>query len=250
MIETVSAPHEVVRLAMTLGQLHEGALRSEDAALGWFERALTADPRHRGAAAALERLLRGREAWPEVLAVLETRAAALTDPEAQAQLHHRMGELHERRLHDPDEATRQHARALALDPAHHESFIALTRLLSHAGRWHELVEIYERAVDRAPHDPEAIAWLFRLGAVLEDRLDDPAAALSTFERILERDASHLGAWHAVQRAAERAGRRDRLREALRSEAALTEDASRRDALLHRAAEIDAESDPQAACRAL
>lgn len=250
LIETVSAPHEVVRLAMTLGQLHEGALRSEDAALGWFERALTADPRHRGAAAALERLLRGREAWPEVLAVLETRAAALTDPEAQAQLHHRMGELHERRLHDPDEATRQHARALALDPAHHESFIALTRLLSHAGRWHELVEIYERAVDRAPHDPEAIAWLFRLGAVLEDRLDDPAAALSTFERILERDASHLGAWHAVQRAAERAGRRDRLREALRSEAALTEDASRRDALLHRAAEIDAESDPQAACRAL
>ncbi|MEC7521521.1 MAG: tetratricopeptide repeat protein [Myxococcota bacterium] len=249
-IELETAPEVVVGLAMELGQLHEGPLEAVEPALGWYERALAADPRHRGAAAALERLLTEREAWSEVRRVMATRAAALTDPIEQAQLHHRLGQLHERRLHDPDEATRQHARALSLDRSHHGAFVSLTRLLTHAGRWHELVELYERAIDHAPHDDEAIAWLFRMGAILEDRLDDPAAALSVYERVLERDAAHLGAWHAVQRAAERAGRIDRLSAALRSEAALTRDGERRDALLHRAAEHEAEADPDAACRAL
>ena len=151
-----------------------------------------------------------------------------------------MGELLEHRMGRPQDATSRHAQALSLDPAHEEAFLALTRLLGAAQRWRELAEVYERQIERAPHDAEAIAWLFRLGAVYEDRLDSAGSALAVYERVLERDATHLGALHAIQRAAARAERWERLIAALEAEAALTADTERKHALLHRAFTLTAE----------
>ena len=128
----------------------------------------------------------------------------------------------------------------------------MSRLLANDGRWHELGELFQRYVDRASSDGEAIAWLFRLGAIFEDHLEDPAGALAVYERILELDPARLGALHAVARTAERAEQWDRLVSALQSEAQLTADLERRCALLHRAAIVilDDLGDALGAARAL
>ncbi|HJL20117.1 MAG TPA: tetratricopeptide repeat protein [Sandaracinaceae bacterium LLY-WYZ-13_1] len=239
-------------LCLRLGQLHEGPLDDPRAAETWYERALVAEPTHRGAALALVRLLEARQEWIGLLGVWSRRAAAVTDPAEQAPLHHRIGEILEVRLQRPDEAAEQHRRVLALDPDHHQSFLALCRLSSEAGRWHEVAQLYDRAAGRAAHDPEAIVWLFRLGGVYEDHLADPAGAIGVYDRILARDPAHLGAHHALQRAAERAGETGRLVDALRAEAELTGDEAREHALLHRAAVLTAErlGDAPAAERSL
>ena len=239
-------------LAHRIGWLHEQELGDGDAARPWYERALGADPAHRASSLALGRLLEQREDWTGLLRVWAGRARAISATDEQADLHHRMGILFEERLGRANEAATQHAHALGLDPAHHGSFEALARLLAAAARWHELAEIYERAIDRAPHDAEAIAWLFRLGGVFEDRLDDAQGALAAYERILQRDPASLGAMHAVRRAAERAGRFDRVVEVLGLEASSTKDAPRAHALMHRAAELTLEqlADAAAAARAL
>jgi tetratricopeptide (TPR) repeat protein len=228
-------------LCHRIGRIHEQDLADLERARGYYERALTDDPAHRGAATALAHLHEAREEWDAVVRVWTTRADALQAPRERAELHHRVGVILEHRSSRPERATEAHARALGLDPEHAAAFDALSRLLASAGRWRELAELYQRAIDRASHSALAIAWLFRLGALLEDRLDDPEAAIAVYERILGLEPANLGALHAVARAAERAGRFDRLAAALTAEADRTPDRARAHALRHRAAEILADS---------
>jgi tetratricopeptide (TPR) repeat protein len=235
--EQTEEGEEMARICHRVGHVFENELKDPERARPWYEKAIASDPAHRSAALALIQMFEERQDWTALLRVLTTRANAITTPTEQADLYHRMGNLLEERLGRAADATAHHARALGLDPDHHESFRALARLLTAASRWHELAELYGRAIDRAPHDAQAIAWLFRLGGVLEDRLNDPHGALTAYERILERDPVHLGALHAVARASERAGRYDRVVSALHAEAQITADEVRKNALLHRAAVI-------------
>lgn len=252
LVEQTADPSERAALSHRVGQIHEQQLGDTDRARPWYERALADEPTHRAAALALARLHERRGDWRDAIEVWKLRADALSAPRDRADVHHRIATLLERRLEQPADAIEHHAKALALEPDHHEAFSDLTRLLASAERWRELVELYGRAVDRAAHDGEAVAWLFRMGAVLEDRLDDPAGAIAIYERILEREPEHLGALHALERAAGRAGEYGRVVEALRAEAARIDQPARRAALLHRAAVItaDAIGDPPAAIAAL
>lgn len=239
--ELAEDDEERAALSYRIGTLFEQELHDLGRARPWYERALSADGAHAAAALALIRIYEAEECWSELLRVLATRAHAILDPAERAGLFHRMGLLLEEKLGRCDDAIAQHAYALGLDPAHHQAFRALERLHTANGAWRELVDLYGWAIDRAAHDAEAIAWLFRVGGVLEDRLGDLDGALAAYTRILERDPRNLGALHALARTAERAGRVDRLLWALRTEAELTEDPARRDALLHRAALLTADA---------
>ncbi len=253
LVDLVDAPDAKAQHCHRIGHLYDQTLAEPENAQRWYERTLSIDSSHRAAALALVRLLEQKGAHSQIIAVWERRARdGVHSPTERAELHHQIGTLLERELRDPVSAMKHHAKAIGLDPDHHAAFSALARLYAAAARWQELTEIYERAIGRAPHDDEAIMWLFRLGAVREDRLSDPAGAMAAYERVLERDPSHFGALHALVRAATRAGEYARVVEALKLEASLTKDPVRGASLLHRAAGITAREcgDPAAASRAL
>ncbi|HHH11767.1 MAG TPA: tetratricopeptide repeat protein, partial [Sorangium sp.] len=94
--------------------------------------------------------------------------------------------------------------------------------------------------DTAPHREVAIAYLFKMGAIYEDILDDMRSALQVYQRILTRQNKHLGAIQAIQRTAERAGEINEWVAALDKEVALEKDPARVIALQFRAAEVVAE----------
>lgn len=252
LVEQTEGGDAKAALCHRIGRIHDQELGDSDRARPWYERALAADPTHRAAALALVAVHEARADWEAVARVWTARAEAIAAPRERAQIFHQIGTLTERRLGDADRAAELHARALGLDPDHGPALDDLTRLYARAGRWDELAELYQRAIDRAPSGPVATAWLFRLGALLEDRLDDPDGALVIYDRILERDPKNVGALHAVARAAERAKRWERLVGALLAEAERSTDKARAHALRHRAAEVTAEGlgDPGAAVRTL
>ncbi len=227
---------ERLGLLHRIGQLSE-RLGREDAALARYEEALALDAAFVPVLQALGKLYTRRAAWDRLVAMHLGEAGAVEDAGRRAAAYARVAEICEARLDRPDEAVEHYARALQVAPDYQPAFKALTRLLPALGRHTELVALYEAAITRAPDAERAIAFLFKIGALHEDALDAPDQAVAAYRRILKLAPNHLGALHALQRAAERAQRWEELVEALELEAAVSQDATHIVALVHRAGEV-------------
>jgi tetratricopeptide (TPR) repeat protein len=237
MAATTASPGERVALMHRIAQIAEDRLGNVDQAMDWYRRALDGDPAYVPALQALGKLYADREHWTALIAMHLGDAGATKDTTRRAENHARVAEILERRLGNVDQAIEHHTHALAMVPGYAASFKALVRLYSQGGRFRELGELYERAVDVATDADTKITYLFKIGRLHEDALGAPLAAVAAYKRILAIDSGHLGAIHAIQRAAERGEDWTELVAALDREADEIHDKAVRAALLHRAAEV-------------
>ncbi|HET9930496.1 MAG TPA: tetratricopeptide repeat protein [Polyangiaceae bacterium] len=222
---------------LRIAELRQNELEDESKAIVWYERARGVDRAYLPAIQALSELYTRRREFENLIEVHAGEAEAAKDPARRAGAHARIAEILERRLGRPDEAMQQHARALGLVPGYAPSFKALARLLTQTQRYAELIELYERAVDQASETESKVTYLFKIGRLYEDALGSPAQAVVAYRRILEFAPHELGALHALQRAAERAGAFKDLIAALELEAEKTLERRRKLELYLRAGEV-------------
>ena len=232
-----SRPTEQVGYYHRMGQIAEERLQTPESAVVWYEKARALDPVYLPALQALVKLYTKRESFAELLAVHGGEAEGAHDSGRRAAAHARMAEIYERRLGNLDRAAEHHQKALGLVPGFAPSFKSLERLHTQRGQFAELAELYERAVDLAADAENKITWLFKIGRLYEDALGQPGQALAAYGRIVQTDPKHMGAIHAMQRAAERGGKWKELLAALELEVPLASDKKRRVEILLRAGEV-------------
>lgn len=228
---------ERLGLYTRIAELYETRLAEETQAVIWYERARSLDRAHLPVLQALSRLYTKRGEFEALLDVHSGEAETVQDPSRRAAAHARIAELCEFRLDRPEDALQHHARALGVLPGYAPSFKALVRLLSKAGRYTELAELYERAVDSASDPETRVTYLYKIGRLFEDALESPEQAMVAYRRILEIAPQELAALHSLQRSAERAGRFDDLIGTLELEAERSSDRRRKLELHHRAGEV-------------
>jgi len=237
LVQNTRDPQERLGLLHRIGLIHDERLGREDAAIHWYASALTLDATNVPTLQALARIYRRQEQWEALVQMHLSEGEATEEAKRRAAAHARAAEILEEQLQRVEEAIEHHNRSLAAVPDYAPSFKALTRLFAELGRWRELIELHERAVDLSGTPTHAITHLFKIGAIYEDAIGEPAQALHAYRRVLDLDPDHLGAIHALQRAAERAGRSRELVEALELEVEKTRDQGNVVALLHRAGEL-------------
>ena len=220
-----------------IGQLYEERLGNEEQAIAWYAQALGTDAGYVPALQALAKLYTKKKQWQALVAMHTAEAAVTPDVQRRAAAYARVAEILETELKLVGDAADHHARALGLVPMYAPSFKALARLLTQAGKFRELAELYERAVEISSDADTKITYLFKIGRLHEDALGAPAHAIAAYRRILEIEPKHLGAIHALQRAAERAGQYKELIGALELEAERITNKKETVALLHRAGEV-------------
>ncbi|MEM1030265.1 MAG: tetratricopeptide repeat protein [Myxococcota bacterium] len=238
MAAAVARPADKLSVYLRLGRLFDGPDGDAGAAERWYGVALSVDPAHPPALAALDDLYAARGAHEERVRMLAAAAAAPVSSSRRADAHLRAADICEQRLDRPEAALEHFQHALTMCPTSAAAFDGVVRRLVAAQRYGELVEVYDRAVDRAATEDIAITYLFKIASLHEDVARDLDRAVATYERILARDPQHLGALHALQRVAATAGDVERCIRAHDAEAALLDaDAPRRIELEHRAAEL-------------
>jgi tetratricopeptide (TPR) repeat protein len=239
-------------ISVRMAELAERALEDPKLAETHYLAALELEPAHRPALAALAALHARRSDQRGLLAVHARELELAADGFAKAELLVRMGALLEGGAGDREQAAQHYARALAVCADHDGALRALDRLLPALGRHRELAQAYEQVIDRLENVDQKIAYLFRIGALYEDRLDEPGAAVAAYERVLRVAPDHRAALHALQRAAATAGEHEKALHALQREAKLLAPAPRAADLAYRAAELLADrlGNPRAAIAAL
>lgn len=237
LVSVIESPTEKLGTLHRLGQLYEQEVKDPETAISWYESALRLSPSYVPALRALASLYTQNLKWDALMGMYLAEAEASTDTLRRADTYVRIAEIAEHRLGKRDDAAAYHAMALSLHPAHEPAFKALTRIYSESRQYQKLIALYEQAAERAEDVDLLFAYLFKIGAIYEDAVGKPELAVQIYLRILKRSPTHLGAIHALQRAAESAGAYREQVDALKREADQTKDKTRIIGLLQRAAEV-------------
>lgn len=220
-----------------VGRLNERLPKGRDDAISAYEAALAEDPTHVPTLRALSSLYTRAEAWSALIRMHLREAEHSGDTTRRARAHARAADLLERREGDLERAAQQHEAALRLNPTLRSSFTSLSRLYRARGEYRRLLEVHQRALDVTTDRPTKVAHLFAMGDLYDGPLQAPLDAYHTYRRVLEVEPNHVGAWHAMQRAAESAGRHDLLIEALELEIDGIQEQGARAELMARIAEV-------------
>jgi tetratricopeptide (TPR) repeat protein len=235
-----------IALYLRMAEAHLGTPNGKVHALRALERAQSFDATHVPTLQGLGALYTSEQRWDALIRMHLAEAEATRDGARRAAAHARVADLFEHQLNQPAEAVAHHLRALSAHPDHVPSFHALSRLYRVRGQHRELLELHRRALDGTTDPARRIALLLTMGGVHEDLLNEADRAIECYERVLEIDPRSRVAIAALERAGERAGKVHVVVSALDQEAALEADPSRKVSLLHKAGELLAKVDPQAA----
>ena len=186
-------------LLSRVASLEEEKLADREAAIATWRDVLHDQTTDAGALHALERLLLASEKWRDLLEVLRRMVdTASSDADAIALLS-QIAELHELKLHEPDEAIAAWLEVLDRNGEHARGLAELARLYRAAGRQADQLDIYERQAALA-HGPEQIALHVEIAKLLGGSLGRPVEALDRWETVLHSEPQHAEALAAVEAA--------------------------------------------------
>jgi tetratricopeptide (TPR) repeat protein len=182
-----------------IGRVHEDTLGDSQAALTAYRRILAIDAQHMGAVHAAQRAAERGGLSRELVETLELEAKLTKDAKERLMLLHRAGEVAEHDLADDTVALGLQRRVLELDPKFGPALASLGRLYYRAGRWEDLVHVYQAELSSMPRGPESARLDYKIGEIYELRIAKDELALAAYRRALEADPRHLPARRALER---------------------------------------------------
>src|SRR5205085_1354876 len=102
----------------------------------------------------------------------------------------RAATLYEEKLGEVDKARPYLERILTRDPSNERAFHRLKQILTTREQWHELEEMYERAVVATAEPARRAELLSEVALVAEEITNERPKAIRYYERILELDTLH------------------------------------------------------------
>jgi tetratricopeptide (TPR) repeat protein len=240
-----------VQIFTDLGRIWYGKLKNERNAVDNWQRVLDIDPTNTGALFALIEIHRANNQTSELVdslhRVIEVGAATLEDATIET-CYMQLGALYETTLTQPADAIDAFAKALDLNPRNFEAMDALERLHAANNDWVEQIQIFERRADALETPADKIATLLVIARTWAEPQSEPDRGTSAYQRILDLDPTHEGAFAEIEKLHKAAERWDELAELYTTRFENTEDR----ALLRKLAEVQEKhlGDKEAAFEAL
>ena len=186
---------DVLRLA---AQIHDARLNSVDRAKASYQRLLRHDARDLTAFASLESLLSRASRWTDLLEVYREAAEQAPGAVERKAILHKVCRVQEESLKDSDAAIDAWRAVLDVDGEDAPAIAALDRLYNAASRWHDLVDLLSRQLEKAA-GPARVGLKLRLGALYEKQLEDLPSAIDAYEEVLTLSPSQKDAAAALER---------------------------------------------------
>ncbi|WP_053234138.1 tetratricopeptide repeat protein [Sandaracinus amylolyticus] len=197
-IEAGEMPAEdLTRLAEKVAQIYDVVLGRPADAEPFHRRVLAGDPQSEPSFLALKELYTNAERWDDLQVLYRNRIAQTVDADAKLDLLLQVCFLFEELIDDPELAIRAYRDVLELEPGHAASRRALERLYERTQRWRDLAALLEQEIIEGTGDVTSLT--FRLGALHESKLGEPAQAVDRYEAVIRLDGDHEGARSALER---------------------------------------------------
>ncbi len=226
-IEHATETHHAIAHLLRIAAVQEDALSEHAQAASTYKRVLERDPDHLGAIQGLERTAERAGRFDELLRALDLEIDRSQDDSQRAALIHRTGQVLEHHLGDREGALERYRRVLERDPRYVPALSSLGRLYHAAGRFHDLLGIYERELDLLVGKQAAAPLLHKMGELCRERIGADDKAIYFYRQALQADPTFGPAIRSLTRKLAERGDFAELVEILELELAGQTDASAR-----------------------
>jgi tetratricopeptide (TPR) repeat protein len=185
------------RLYLDIADLARAVRRDHELAREYYTKVLDATPEDRRSLAALESIYRETQDDARLVEILLRQADIASDVDDK------VGELVEAaslyvQLKRPDDAILTWEQVLQIAPERADAIYALEGLYSEQGRWHDVVDLYERRLGFVTSVEEAVALRVQLGDIHDKQLHDVEAAIENYSAALSGNARQPQALAALE----------------------------------------------------
>jgi len=215
-------PKVQVLLHLRIGALWEAQSKADEA-IAAYNKVTAIDPGETDALEALRRLHWQEGHWRELADTLEKYAGTVPDAERKVQLYHEMARVFEENLSDLNRAVSSLEAAIEVDPKHLETLTELERLYEATESWRNELNVLGRQLELLRDAGELHRVHFKMGAIQEEKTNDPAGATASYVKAHDLQPQHLETLNALERLYDKAGDASRLVRVLEEKAVLLPD---------------------------
>ena len=238
-LAVADTPERRLPLLLTSAQLAEDRLDNPDAAIQHYQEILQLDETNAVGLEAMRRLTLQTERWDDYVQVL-VRAAELTeDPRIAGQHLVAAARVLQDKKDDPEQALIRLLKALEAAPDELVILKEIELLYAQNDRQDEVVKVLRREAEVTAEPRERVPILAKLGALLEDELQQIDPAIVAFEEAVQLMPTYLPARQALGRLYQRTERWSELADLFRLEAEIEQDTSAKVTQLFKLAELRA-----------
>ncbi|MFY0524026.1 tetratricopeptide repeat protein [Archangium gephyra] len=202
--------YERKALLSELATLRESQGEPELTFLALF-RAFKEDPNDGELRRRLENATEAAGSYDELVVAYEESLPRVAEAKDASDMCLKLGHLFEARLQEPERAVVYYERARTLNPAaQQKALVALDRLYVTLEAWPELANVLEALASSAEETADKVGFLFRLGQLVQEKLDGMDRAASAFEQVLKLEPGHLASARLLETIYDSAGAHDKL----------------------------------------
>jgi tetratricopeptide (TPR) repeat protein len=177
-------------LFAAIGDVFANELQDVDRAIDSYLNILSINANNEKALEAISKLYEKRGDHGQAYDVMLQRSRLISEPADVVELRFRMGKLLDEQLGDRASAVDQYQQALDLEPGHLSSLEAMRRIHLDSGDWLAAAKVLDQE-SHYQQQPRLVAKLLvELGRLYDERLDEHARAITSFEAALSKDADN------------------------------------------------------------
>jgi tetratricopeptide (TPR) repeat protein len=199
----VQEPGERLGLLREVAGLYEGRINDKAKAFERYLSAFEIAPGDEQSQADIERAAAATGNWEAVIAAYEAAVRAADDAGdsfTESALRLKLGRVLVGQVSRVDDALAQYRAVYEKEPDNATALQALEQLYRHTERWRDLLDVYAKKRELASDPEERKRILYEIARLHEGQIGDSAAAIETYQAVLEddpADATALGALDAL-----------------------------------------------------
>ncbi|HMI91944.1 MAG TPA: tetratricopeptide repeat protein [Polyangiales bacterium] len=190
-----------VQIYSDLGRIWYDKLHRDRNALESWERVLDLEPGNTEALFAMSAIHSAAESHSDLVEtlrrIIEVGSATLDDVAIEG-VYMQLGQIYDAQLKQPPDAVEAYDRAIEVNPRNFAAMDALERIHNAQSDWEETVGVMRRRAEALDDPRQKIQVLLEISRMWEEKLEQPEQAIGPFQRILEIDRLHEGAFGRLE----------------------------------------------------
>ncbi len=175
----------------------------------------------------------GMKRWPDLIGVLQKKAATLTAPAERVELHARIAGLFQEKFSNVAEAIKEYEKVLELDPGNATAIAYLKTNYEKRRDWEKLIAVHQRETERLADPVERGKKYIEIAKLASEKLKKPSVSIELWQKVREADSDNLEALGELEKLYEREKLWDKLAEVCETQARLLDDQAKKVAMLQK-----------------